>query len=629
MIGSNNKLDINLSKLTQIAAVVILLFLIIISLVVSLNPNLKLSLQGRAQTVSPPSVASSCASLSIRPNRSVYNPGEQVTITAQGVGDVVAIRLWYKEALDMLTVPGPGNNWTQITNTNFNPATKTLTANWTIPANGEYVLFANMIQSDGWVCSGNPGYKCNGCHTGTMSNWRVNDNGGNYPCQGCHLTIAVDSSVYSNQPKINMAEYWNLKPGNSYLFEGINQYAPSDNRRFLTKIAYEEKSRLCGHEVIAFRFTKNSLYGYWQPKDYHQKPGNLNLRFLVSAFAQNERWKNNQIGALHHITYRLDNFSQPDSLGRLGKFIYNSDGSWGMIRHYTADPLYNFENFYYAPYFGASNNIYSGWELNRFDRIYYGERFSSTTSSCSQEYLPNIAQSHLITKQRWTVEPRVETPAYTGPAIRIRQLEIGLTGWAHREDWWFAKNIGLVRIDKITFTEYLPDGTMTNRCSPNKPNYDFRCTNPDVMTNPPIIMKLKNYYVGDPLIVRVTSPSGNPPAVPINSRYRLSVISSRTNQPYTGKLEFIDCISDTSCVQTSPPQVWGSGFNEFNWIQNGVIEVNLNTGYPYRLGLHHIKFRPVVDKVPASPDNPYGETVVTKTELPWSNEVLLRLIPAQ
>ena len=98
-------------------------------------------------------VGVSCQSLSISPQKTAYAPGESVTITVVGQGEISNITVRYAPAKRNI-IQQPYIS-TEILGT-YNASSKTWTSNWTVPGDG---LTAGVT-----------------------------------PCNGCHKTIAVDSS---------------------------------------------------------------------------------------------------------------------------------------------------------------------------------------------------------------------------------------------------------------------------------------------------------------------------------------------------------------------------------------------------------------------------------------------------
>jgi len=215
-------------------------------------------------------------------------------------------------------------------------------------------------------------------------------------------------------------------------------------------------------------------------------------------------------------------------------------------------------------------------------------------------------------RERWAnnqlfYEANVITPAYTGPALRLRLFEAGNpigSGWHIREDWYFAKGIGRIRVDTIDCRARL-------LAYPNDPDCDISSTSK--MVNPDLIMSLTNYYSGGPLQTSVKVDS---------SGSKWTLYASSPAGPYTGYLEAKNCISEANCDPGTPFK-WGYGDGTYIWMENGVVELDTNKVVNLKPGLRHAWFRPWVEKPPA--DATGHEEVLTNTQLPWSNENIWRI----
>ena len=208
----------------------------------------------------------------------------------------------------------------------------------------------------------------------------------------------------------------------------------------------------------------------------------------------------------------------------------------------------------------------------------------------------------------------VQTPAYTGTAVRVRFFEVGLPlgpRWITREDWYFASGKGRVQIDSKQLTGLCYDNN-GNRL----PDPDPDCFNMTKMTSPHRQLKLANYYLGGRLTTDV-----QPKTIVGLGKWTLTATSP--TGPYTGYLEAKTCISETSCTPGAPLKWWAGG-DDHVWMENGKVEIDLNLlPVQYRQsGLRHVYFRPWVER---SPSDAVAETRVTTTELPWSNENVFRI----
>ena len=143
----------------------------------------------------------SCQSLSISPQKTAYAPGESVTITVVGQGEISNITVRYAPAKRNI-IQQPYIS-TEILGT-YNASSKTWTSNWTVPGDGEYIIMPNMVQTNGQQCAGNPAYSST-TRQGTMAGGGLT--AGVTPCTGCHKTIAVDSSYGAKAGDISWLDW--------------------------------------------------------------------------------------------------------------------------------------------------------------------------------------------------------------------------------------------------------------------------------------------------------------------------------------------------------------------------------------------------------------------------------------
>jgi hypothetical protein len=267
------------------------------------------------------------------------------------------------------------------------------------------------------------------------------------------------------------------------------------------------------------------------------------------------------------------------SLGTLGTAKGPSD--WG--RTFSDDGSRNYDKVFYAPYFYSNNYARDQYTYEVVDHL------TSAGDLCNLKYdyttsIPRYFKSHLD-------YGNVVTPVYSGPVVILRQIEGRYpqgNGWYTREDWYLARDIGIVQIEKEGLRDKCPGSNSV--CDVNIP-----------MTNPSMRLYLKNWYGGGPLTINIT-----PTSVSRTGKYTLTARS--TKGPYTGWLEAKVCISETSCTPDRQ-------FKWSDWVQDGVANVDLSR-LNLQPGTRNAVYRPWVER---TPDDETGETRVTNTELPWSN----------
>jgi hypothetical protein len=556
------------------------------------------------------SVGASCQSLTITPQKTAYAQGETINIVVKGTGSVKGINVYYVKSDPNLTSTNPLFwRWDNM-NGSYDPANTTWIGTLTLPQqDGEYIITENTTDMNGQICSGNPGYTCSGCINGTEAQTDASGNVirvGAYPCNGCHKVVVVDSN-YGKTNGYDMKKYWNMSPGYSWNYEGTSTNLGGINT-FNTRLALEEKVRICGqHTVLPLRFTKSNPYGYWwaaTPGD----PGLSNLRFMLTYFESGEPWSKNGFGSLYHRVYNFPS-SSTSPIAELGTISTDHKVNLKMFdgQHYAFN--------YFAPYLYAPNLfVPANYD---FERIDTAPNYNSE-GICTMGYNPafHIHYWHIA-----YFPDTVDTPAYKGPALRVAQIEAGLINgakkpeetpnghkgfsWITREDWYLVENIGIVQIDE--YGEWCKNHIVDGLClRTDKKPVEF---NP--LYRPGVQMKLTSYYVGQPLQITVS-----PVQVEKSGTYILHI-----NNNYTGYLEAKSCVSESSCTPGQPFK-WGNCDGTSIWVQNGVAMVDLSKCPDLLDGLYHSYFRPWIDTTPTDTPN---ETVLTKTALPWSNEVLIRV----
>lgn len=571
-----------------------LLFLLIFPLTPLIIP-----LSVKAQTP-----VNQCRSVAINPDKHFYLPGETVDLEVNSTGDVNNIEVrWVEANRNIIQQP----YITQpITTGSFDLASQTWTGTWTVPNhNGEYLLVANIYAANGPLCSGNPGYACNGCETGTLAGSGIT--AGTLPCQGCNKVIVVNNNQF-DPTSYPIKEYFNYSPGFHWLYQGRNELCgPRNNLRpcsvnegyFQTLQKVEEQVAICGHPLYPLRLTKTNQEGYILPNtDY-------NFRKFVTYFEENEPWSAKTMGKLVNKSYHSA-FNPAYPLSDLGTEVDPSQESAPGGNRHTANIWFN--NTYFAPHFFSEDLVPEGYYHQNVDLLRTDTNPPWTNCTWSYDPSPpnNAIERFMSTEIHQTT---VSTPTYSGPALRMSHIEarfpIG-TGWYIREDWYLVRDLGRVKIDKRHLTADL--------CQSGAPHPD--CKGDQAMQDPFLTMELSSYYIGGPLTITI-----DPPQVATNGAYLLTA-TSQQGSPYTGYLEAKTCISETSCIPGNPFK-WGYGAGRYIWVQEGTAQVDLSQIPNHPPGLRHSYFRPWVE---TSPANTLGETRVTQTDLPWSQEVPIRVL---
>jgi len=326
------------------------------------------------------------------------------------------------------------------------------------------------------------------CNT-TTSPW------GNYQVQGgsLRLDIATDfapsyfrarfkprgsSWDWSNEIQINVGmtqglentqDYW-LLPSSPVEYTGTNF---ADNKDFKTVIGFKAPTPLCNETVSTMYFMKNNQSGYWDPHVSWYDPirggqgySQQNLLWHLVPWQKKDSWK-----ALGYDDEYLT------SIGH-GRYSYNPADPFNLAINFnssqmTAQDRYQFPNYVLSPKW-----VGIGWGIGVDSR--------SSGPRLPGEDFCNLPLDETRPTGTWVVHADILTinlPLYHGPALRYKYYEggqnfvIDATKWGLREDWYFVKNMGLVKIE----AKYFGPASEIKSCQ-----NDDDCLMNEVMTSPHI-----------------------------------------------------------------------------------------------------------------------------------------------
>ena len=544
---------------------------------------------------------------------SVYKGNEIINIIVTGSASTNNIELYWIPAYKPVTISA---NWNKI-NGSYNTQTHIFTAVWNLnndqniqgPTTGktwpqEIILAANNFGSSGF-CSGNAcssqypkgAYWANGggtvCASAPASG-----------CSGCQKKIVIDPTVDLNASNaIDLKEYMLLNPGNYWEYEGTNYtYSVDDPSRLSkTRIEIEPPTIMCNHKAVGMRFLKDKASGYWGEKFSYFDPGrwggSLAFRNSMFYFDNDAKWSNRFTGSPWFTTFNLlDAPNQFKGLGAIPTnpaFGYTTSGS---------------QHFYYSPYLYAPRYLPAdptAWKFKREDVIYTP---AIAGDSCKYENEDPYKNDYITRGHGWETKygwENVQTPAYSGKALRIIFLEYGdpVSGFLLREDYFFAENIGLVMIrvkdifqkSKHDTSEAISRNNCGSQCDDNLP-----------MVDPMLAIKLKNYYLGTPLTISSSviwvKPQSATTYWPVNF-----------SDQYTG---FIDYTVDQELPDGTIKHL-GSGYWTNVWVQDGLLQAPVPSDV--LRGKFIYKFRRHLPDLPSGVLRE-GETVdIYTNNLPWSN----------
>lgn len=408
---------------------------------------------------------------------------------------------------------------------------------------------------------------------------------------------------------IETVDYWGLKPGDYWIYDGVDKYGGTDFH-FRSRVDIEKKIEDCDREHFVWRVTSGGAC----PAPHQCYWGNKSLRFFwANPLADNESYiycpiskryeqsPNNyqDLGTLYQRDYleikSADNQqSTPQLACTIPKFLTGYDGET-EYRH----------TLQYDWFFKTNINDICSRNSDSFSKADEVVRFKKID---------------------------INTPAYQGPALLVSMGE--KAGWCLREDWYFVKGIGYTQIDQWLCNKSPSDCYPANtscQCTAwadiegNHPN----CYKNITIDNPAVSLKLAKYYTGQPLIVGLTSNSKIQPTKflvakkgePINIKFLIDGLPytfegyTEINQPF---------VSPDGNTILNP----GNGWLKYDkWInETGIITLIANNNLEG--GIYKTSLRPFIFEAPADVDNPSANPkVIKENNLPLSQEVKLAITP--
>lgn len=211
-----------------------------------------------------------------------------------------------------------------------------------------------------------------------------------------------------------------LVPGNWWEFEGTEI---ANERRFRTRLAADQREQICGVTVVPLIFFKDQTFGYWGPG------ADLNLVWFLVDFSALGSKHPDFFWALGDKRYRRDR-SRFDKLGEFSEFV-----------------LYESARSSVPPYAIFSRKIKSGWSMYPKNFYYFSK---DNRTDCDWIKKPSVIDGKKTA--RWSLKYTLAdtaVPAYRGRTVKVRFLEdFGDQDWL--EDWYFAENIGPVKIETFS-----------------------------------------------------------------------------------------------------------------------------------------------------------------------------------
>ena len=210
---------------------------------------------------------------------------------------------------------------------------------------------------------------------------------------------------------------------------------------FTTVIGFNSTANLCSNTGQEMYFMKDKPEGYWNPRTpwHDDKHGGdttyskLNLIWPLAHWQQKSGWYDNFLTAIGDRRY----FYNPDSLSK-------SDNFMNLLNGYK----YGSDNPALPGYFLTAKYVANGWGLANSQAT--GGYFDGSSAFCSVQ--PSASRNPL-----WTVHADKKSLTGYSDVLRLRYYEgengfiTDRTKYGLREDWYFARNVGLVKIDVKAF----------------------------------------------------------------------------------------------------------------------------------------------------------------------------------
>lgn len=407
---------------------------------------------------------------------------------------------------------------------------------------------------------------------------------------GAGGSLSPDSLSAGDSKAIDFTEYFPSTPGYTYYYKTYNFVDTNSDgtpKTGNTMLQIESPVKVCGINIIPWRFQKDSIPAYWGVGT------NKNLRWLI-VDPQKPSEFNDYIWAIGDRRYSRDTFSDKSNLIDLGEYIggYTYQSVSGKL------PAYNLGlKKMSIPYnnFNQNNTLYSLYD-NRF------------LDEC-QNLMKGTAPSQSKSNGGWAIRAEFDTlnePGfkYNGEVLRIDLYEGN--NFDLRETSYYKKGIGVVKIVDTTFNGYA--GTPLSVSRPCEETSD--CLGEKV-NNPHTVTLLQDYYLNQQLNIKLSGDGKEYTDNLIlyktpskNNDGKLDYYLKVTNFPYTGYLE----------VKV------GDKIQKWLAVKNGEVYIPSDVLQGFQPGLViPMQFRPWIPNEQFS-----NETRIQwNNQTPWSNQVVV------
>ncbi|MDZ7587210.1 MAG: hypothetical protein U0946_05605, partial [Patescibacteria group bacterium] len=351
---------------------------------------------------------------------------------------------------------------------------------------------------------------------------------------------------------------------------------------------------------------------YWAPQISGQSGGRwsgwIGLRWFVTNFANDPYWNSNFNGSFAAKTYCVVGQTPINNVcpSPTGNFTSLFKEFGEVIQNTTLISTTDTQHNYFAPYFLGPRYLPNRpsvfYEFDRKDKLHVSGLESTLCNTIPTTYQYNDRIWHLDISNT-----TVNTPAYTGPALRYRFLEGilpqgGVISTILREDWFLTKDIGVVRIDQVpaislsggplnTYDKFLASCRANSACLGNNNN----------IVSPNSSMSLTSFFdiSQTPLIPSANTEGTTTITVGQNQNWNL-LVKTRNNTLYTGWID----------LQSPNTKKW-------QWIENGTLTIQ-ESG---TIGSYTYRIRPNLKETPSQ-----YETKIGSNNLPWSRIIIINVI---
>ncbi len=318
-------------------------------------------------------------------------------------------------------------------------------------------------------------------------------------------------------PPYDMTNFWMNKPGNYWIYETTNYL--EDGKKALAKVEIEAPEEVCGTLTTPWRYTKEHRAAYWGPG------GDYVMRWFVVPFEKRGNWKHEYLWAKGYKTYHSNGFAD---LNAFNKPAAPDPGPRGNIA--ASNILFTSKvSDQYPVYLLSPRQLDTRWEKTNTweDEDLYVH--TNEEDFCKEHTIPNVPHDR-VWPHAWHVDYSVldvDTPAYSGSAIRIRFMEGAL-----REDYYLAENTGVVQIDITQIKEEAGKGKPVHwgNCDASiDPNCQSERINESDLTSRTVLQKA---YLGEKLKATAVSEVKAGQAYTTKLSYMSTVTGEET--PYSG-----------------------------------------------------------------------------------------------